>query len=212
MLSAGNDIVAFSEIDVARTNTPRFYTKILSEPEIALYEQFSAQILFEHYVWLLWSIKESAYKFLKRLNLELVFTPVKFEVKHLRISAGYSIVSFEEKEKPTTLKGLITFGKNRLYSKTEIYKEFIFSVVDNDENFEGVCSNIKQIEATDNVVQSSAVRSFLIEELTQQTGTSNLTIEKNPEGIPFLLEGLEKLPIPISLSHHGHYISFSFRL
>jgi phosphopantetheinyl transferase (holo-ACP synthase) len=212
MLSAGNDIVVFSEIDVARTNTPQFYTKILSEPEIALYERFSANILFEHYVWLLWSIKESAYKFLKRIHSEIVFTPVKFEIKHLRISAEYGSVNFTGKEVTLPLTGNVQFDIYTLYSKSFIERELISSVVDSDERFDDVYSNNKKINSVNTDIQSAEVRIFLIGELKRLTGKSDLTIKKNAKNIPVLFNGQEELPIPISLSHHGRYIAYCFNL
>ena len=70
MISTGNDIVALGLINKQRTCEPRFYSKILSASEQALYHQSEFTALpFEHYVWLLWSVKESTYKFLKRLPL-----------------------------------------------------------------------------------------------------------------------------------------------
>src|ERR1700740_2467205 len=85
MISAGNDVVSLAAIDITRTNQHKFYSKILSDSEIPLYNEFSlAQIPFEHFVWLLWSIKESAYKFLQRNNPGLIFTPVKFVVNDLQ--------------------------------------------------------------------------------------------------------------------------------
>lgn len=212
MLSAGNDIVAFSEIDVARTNTPQFYTKILSEPEIALYEQFSTIIPFEHYVWLLWSIKESAYKFLKQLDHELLFTPVKFEITKLYLPKEYLPVSFDGGGALLTITGNVEFDNYKIYSRSIIYKELIVSVVGSDEDFKGVYFEVRFIDSTLNTAQSAAARSLLIDRLLLETGKSNLTIGKNAEGIPVLMEGSTELPVPVSLSHHGHYIAYSFKI
>jgi len=84
--------------------------------------------------------------------------------------------------------------------------------VDGDQDFKGVFSAIKYIDSTINTVQSAAVRSFLIDRLTEEIGASNLIIGKNKEGIPILFEGTKELTVPVSLSHHGHYIAYSFKL
>ena len=212
MLSAGNDIVSLSEINVARTQTEPLYSKILSVSEIALYEKLKSAILFEHYVWLLWSIKESAFKYLQRIDPELLFTPVKFGITQLNIPKGYFLVSFDGNENTLTITGNVEFDNYKIYSRSVIYKELISSVVDADKDFKGVYSAIKYIDSTVNTVQSAAVRSFLIDHLVKETGTSNLTIGKNADSIPILFEGAKELQIPVSLSHHGHYIAYSFKL
>jgi phosphopantetheinyl transferase (holo-ACP synthase) len=212
MLSAGNDIVSLSEINIARTKTEPLYSKILSVSEIALYEELKSAILFEHYVWLLWSIKESAFKFLQRIDPELLFTPVKFEITQLHIPKSYFAVSFEGNESPLIISGDVEFDNYKIYSRSVIYNELISSVVDSDKDFKSVYYAIKYIDSTVNTVQSAAVRSFLIDRLVKETRTPNLTIGKNAEGTPILFEGSKELPVPVSLSHHGHYIAYSFKL
>src|SRR5476651_714407 len=86
MSSIGNDIIALKTIDVPRTQNPRFYSKILSPAEQLLYQSCCPTLHFHHFVWLLWSIKESAYKCLQRLQPELVFSPVKIEISHLDVA------------------------------------------------------------------------------------------------------------------------------
>ena len=67
MISTGNDIVALKAINVARTKQQKFYNKIITGSEKALYEgQFSERLPFEYFVWLAWSVKESVFKYLQR--------------------------------------------------------------------------------------------------------------------------------------------------
>ncbi len=85
MKSAGNDIVALRCIDIQRTGQFRFYSKILSTSEQTLYHQpLLADMPFENYVWLLWSVKESVYKFLKRSIPDLIFSPTKICIQEIR--------------------------------------------------------------------------------------------------------------------------------
>jgi phosphopantetheine--protein transferase-like protein len=85
MTGIGNDIVSLKTIDSLRTRSPRFYTKILSPAEQQLYHQQFAALPSGLFVWLLWSIKESAYKCLQRHQPQLIFSPVKFEVTQLTV-------------------------------------------------------------------------------------------------------------------------------
>jgi hypothetical protein len=162
-------------------------------------------------VWLLWSIKEAAYKFLKRLDHDLIFTPVKFEVRQLHTSAEYGSVNFTRKEVILFLTGVIQIDSYELYSKSFIEQEMIWSVVD-DELFSGVCSGTKLIKSTDTCIQSAEVRKFLINELKKHIEKPDLTVYKSAADVPILFSGQEQLHIPISLSHHGHYVAYSFKL
>ena len=69
MNSVGNDIVALAAIDVARTRQPEFYSRIITPAEQEFYSLYlKDQLSFEHFIWLAWSVKESAYKVLKRFE------------------------------------------------------------------------------------------------------------------------------------------------
>src|SRR5579863_5891465 len=84
MKSTGNDIVALSGIDRERTGQARFYSRILALSEQALYcrDRF-ADLPFEHFVWLLWSVKEAVFKYQKRNMPGLVFSPRRILVQEL---------------------------------------------------------------------------------------------------------------------------------
>ena len=83
MISAGNDIVALNVIDIQRTQSPAFYAKFITPTEFELYNPNEITLI--NFVWLLWSAKESAYKYLKRINSELIFAPIKIKVVSLDI-------------------------------------------------------------------------------------------------------------------------------
>jgi len=214
MLSTGNDIVSLNAINVTRTKQPNFYSKILTPTETALHhEPCFATISFEVFVWLLWSIKESAFKFTQRIYPEIIFTPVKFEVTQLQIPASFKIQAFNI-EKLTgigfdnieTIKSNISFGDYILYSNSLIYQEFISTVVNGAEDFSHTHWGIKQINSGEIAVQSAEVRAFLIDNLKDNI---NIRISKNPLGIPIILKDNIKQPIPVSLSHHEKFVAYS---
>ena len=137
MISAGNDVVSLAAIDVTRTNQHKFYSKILSDSEIPLYNEFSlAQIPFENFVWLLWSIKESAYKFLQRHNPALIFTPVRFVVSDLQIIFSMHLATFSNGALEGTgfetvpyISGTVSFADQTVYCCSLLFDSFIHSVV-----------------------------------------------------------------------------------
>ncbi|HEY8781729.1 MAG TPA: 4'-phosphopantetheinyl transferase superfamily protein [Mucilaginibacter sp.] len=220
MTSTGNDIVSLNAIDITRSKQCRFYSKILSTTEKDLYNQPEfAVIPFENFVWILWSIKESAYKYLQRINPGLVFSPTKFEVKQILVPSGYSIPNFTAKQmegtgfdhNDTAIKGIITFGTDTLYSRSLMYRELIVTALNAEEIFENTCWGIKLIDKPDSYFQSTEVRIFLVNRL-RLFGFDNISLSKNTTGIPIILKRNKVLPIPVSLSHHDHLVAYSFQL
>jgi phosphopantetheinyl transferase (holo-ACP synthase) len=219
MISSGNDIVSLNAINITRTKQYRFYSKILSSTEKALYNQAAfASIPFENFVWLLWSIKESAYKYLKRNSPDLVFIPIKFEVTQLLIPSGYVLANFEGIQMEgagfgniPALKGVVTFGIHTLYSASLLYPELIVSVVNGDENFENVCWGVKLIGENEANNQSIEVRKFLIDRLQHILHLDALVMGKTSGGIPVVLNEGEELAVAISLSHHERFVGYSFQ-
>ncbi|MFI5140492.1 MAG: 4'-phosphopantetheinyl transferase superfamily protein [Sphingobacteriales bacterium] len=218
MTSAGNDIVCLNTIDVARTKQYRFYSKILSGTEIELYNETAfAAIPFENFVWLLWSIKESAYKYLQRNNPGLVFTPVKFIIRQLRAPGEFALTKCENTETESTgfddsmvLKGIVTFGDVSLYSMSLMHNDLVHSVVNDNEDFKNICWGIKSIDSNEPDYQSTAVRSFLLNRLNRYFRMEGLAIVKNQHGVPIVIKENEVQPIPVSLSHHGRFVAYSF--
>src|SRR6185312_7282273 len=215
MNSTGNDIVSLNAVNIPRTLQPRFYSKILCATEIAVYSEAGlTQIPFERYVWLLWSIKESAYKFLQRHNPGLVFSPTKFIVTGLYIPATNSPALMEGAgfEDEQVYKSTITFASKTLYSRSLINEDFIFSIVNHEDHFENIFWGIRSMDSSEPARQSADVRSFLMDKLNGLVPYNNLSISKDQHGCPMLMRGTQELNIPVSLTHHGYYVAYSCRL
>ena len=216
MISTGNDIVSLEAIDITRTKNPKFYLKFLSEEERSIYDQpgFNA-IPFESFVWLLWSIKEAAFKYLQRLTPALIFTPLKFEVTHLKITSTEDInllnntEGFINEENHITT-GMVNYNGAVLCSVSHVNKMFVNSVVNISADFSEICCGVRQITDSDPQQQSDMVRTFLESRLKKIFGAQTTSIIKNPESIPTAFLGPNQLPVAISLSHHGQLIAYSF--
>lgn len=219
MNSTGNDIVSLNAIDITRTKQQRFYSKILAASESILYSQYQTDITFENFVWLLWSIKESAYKFLQRNNPGLVFSPTKCVVTQLEIPAENQIMNPSVAvlegigfDKHPAFKSIVTVGLETLYSRSIVNSDFIFSVVSRDNNFESTGWGIKRIDDTDSDSQSAEVRSFLLEKLKNEFSLHKLQVHKNTCGCPVLVNGIGGINIPVSLAHHNNWVAYSYQL
>jgi len=221
--STGNDIVALQGINRQRTNHFRFYSKILSVPEQALYDREGfPEIPFEKFVWLLWSIKESVYKYLKRAKPGLVFSPTKIIIQQIDPPLLPNITSFTAIQWENNVngsgenfyKGVIVAGSDIFYSRSKIHDELISTVVSADENFENTWWGIKSIDHNGYDNQSRAVRAFILDKLYSilPDGNDHLRIGKCPLGCPVVLKEAKEMNIPVSLAHHGYFVAYSFLL
>jgi phosphopantetheinyl transferase (holo-ACP synthase) len=199
MLGTGNDIVALAAINVERTNQPNFYSKILSSSEKLLYNELRLPLPFENFVWLAWSVKESAYKFLKRFMPGLVFSPTKVVITTLEARAD-------------TYTGIVKFDTHQLYFRTIIDQDYILSIVNFSDDFTHTRWGVKRIDSSDHTYQSSEVRKFLLRDLADLHPGNNFSVDKSPHGWPVILKNDQEISLPVSLAHHGHYVSYSFQI
>jgi phosphopantetheinyl transferase (holo-ACP synthase) len=221
MISTGNDIVALNAVNITRTKQPRFYSKILSATEITLYESTPeiSEIPLEIFVWLLWSVKEAAFKYWQRLNPALVFTPVKFEVISLTSPHNKTTLHVINEQITgigidclTMCKGVITHNSGALHFSSIITPDFIHTIVNISESFENTHWAIKYISDVSQENQSAVVRTLLLEKLKIILNDDDIRIEKTESGCPILLKKDTIIDIPISLAHHENWVAYSFQL
>lgn len=219
MQSAGNDIIALGTINSQRSKDSRFYTKILSVSEQGLYPgQELVHISFEQFLWLAWSVKESAYKYLKRGLPDLVFSPTRIIIQHIDIPVDGRIKGFENGQwegnagDQDCYRGFFTFNSSTFYFRSKIHAELIATVVSENENFEHVWWGIRSVDHTDTDHQSKEVRSFLLHKLNTVFPGKDLRITGSPLGYPVVWEGKKEWEVPVSFAHHDRFIAYSFLL
>lgn len=201
MKSAGNDIVALTAVDIQRTISPNFYSKFIIPQERDLYEQSSAlkTVPFYGFVWLLWSIKESAYKYVKRLQPELIFSPSKFVVESIEEAGDF-------------LVGTVLFQDIKLYYSSLLTEEYIETVVDAQKAFDDVYHEVIKIDQSDSESQSAAVRTLVLQKLKSVLRRDDLTISKADAGYPVIWLAGKPLDIPLSFAHHDCFVGYAFKL
>jgi phosphopantetheinyl transferase (holo-ACP synthase) len=218
IISAGNDIVDLQAIDTTRTSDPRFYKKFITGPEAALYSQPQlAHLPFECFVWMLWSVKESVYKFKQRHDPALVFSPSKIVVESIKPPLSTRIADVANG--PIYGKGFDTqlcynstifFDWQMFYSRSLITNSYIVTVVNNSNNFENMYWGVKAIENSDPAYQSTEVRAFILEKFRPILASTHLNIIKKISGCPVLYDGPVETTVPVSLAHHGRYVAYAF--
>jgi phosphopantetheinyl transferase (holo-ACP synthase) len=207
VISAGNDIVALNLVDKERTNLPAFYSKFITSDERSLNQDLAFS--FEIFVWLLWSVKESAYKYLKRGDERLVFSPGKLTVKKLFVSS-LTDQDHLKADQPIDIyyEGIISTGTHTLKFKSAINNQFIATIINEGDVYWGV----QTIAEGNYHSQSDAVRLFALAKLDSIIIADDLWIDKHPSGYPFIVNGTRPLQTPISFAHHGCYVSYAFQL
>lgn len=243
MNSAGNDIVALAAIDKQRTRHHRFYSKILSDAEQILFDGLQPEAMpFENFVWLLWSIKESIYKYLKRTQPGLVFSPTRIEIRKVEapdnpLAAASEETQWEGREVGSGkdfYKGIAFFDSRIFYFRSRIHPDFIATIVNKSEDFGNIWWGVRSIGHSDYHNQSTGVRAFVLDKLNAVLSAGKLPgrtfipygaaspevmpvpgtlqIGKSLQGYPLVLKGAEEMTIPLSFAHHANFVAYSFYL
>ena len=220
MNSAGNDIISLNHIDIARTKQARFYTKFLLPAEVNLYnDSHLSKLNFENFVWLLWSVKESVFKFCKRNSPQLIFAPGKIIVESIQPPLVNNRNSFVTEEitgtssiKKECYQCVITVGSHVFYSRSKLYTEIIHTIVNNKDDFNDIYWGIRQIENAQPNSQSENVRHLILKTISNLYPDAEISIDKNNAGCPVVKMNENEMNIPVSFTHHGHFVAYSFSL
>ncbi len=152
-------------------------------------------------VWLLWSMKESAYKIFVQENFRRLLAPLKFQC---RLGTGSDLnfsgeVFFEKKSYKTFSRISAYKISTRAYS--EISSKFLIS---NDFEFSERDYLFRNEEMSNNFIYDLSRR------INKPAG--EFSIKKDTLNIPYLFYRGNRLNSSISFSHHGRYGSYAAEL
>ncbi len=227
MKSIGNDIVDLNFIDRERTLQYQFYSKFLSVSEQRnTKERELAQMPFEVYAWLLWSAKEAIYKFAKRLQPDLIFSPINIilkseftelsepefsELKNFHNSDNeFQFGPFFNSINPGSKLSFI-FQNKTYYTRSVITSAYIATIANDTPDFNGFQTGVNKIAQTDYQSQSAGVRRFLLKRLTVLSPNQSFTITKSKTGYPVIENSGPGTGIIASFAHHGNYVAYAFK-
>lgn len=186
----GNDIVDLNNIK-SNWKRIRFLDKVFSKKEQHL---ISVSKNPHQMVWLLWSMKEAAYKIYVQQFGKWFFNPKKL-VCHFSSSTI----------------GNVTIENKTYYTTSIISKDYIYTVASLNylENYK---SAIYKVENDSYATQSESLRNRFLETISKSKGLNfkNLNIRKNIFGVPKLFHNDSKLPIQLSLTHCGNYCGYVY--
>ena len=193
----GNDIIDIAEAYKINWRRKGFLKKIFNknEQDLILNSENSGLM-----VWLLWSMKESAYKISLRQNLNRVLNPSNFDCE-------FRII------KSNLYSGKVFFYSSIYSTNTKISEEIISTIaVYGDSYFSyKIIQGIIKCSSTDYSNQHKMLYDFTLKEIARRINRplNSLSIKKDFIGIPRLYLNNFLLNIPISLSHHGNYAAYA---
>jgi phosphopantetheinyl transferase len=151
-------------------------------------------------VWLAWSVKESVYKFLKRHQSELVFSPTKITLQNIRPPKDHAYYN-----------GKVSYAKHVLFFRSQVAENCINTIVAGEEAFYGVINGLKEVDAVNNEQLSALATVFLLESI-QNSFSGDIRIEKSSVGYPVIIQNAVQLNVPVSLSHSGRFVAYVIQL
>jgi phosphopantetheinyl transferase (holo-ACP synthase) len=145
-------------------------------------------------VWLLWSMKESAYKAFLQTHGNRFFSPKKLACHLISKNTG------------TVLINNVLF-----FTESEIGDAFIYTVAsakNQDNNFLSDCFEFDQpdFETQHSQTYQKVLTAFAYK---LKLPVAQLKIEKNSQGVPQLFWGEMLLKNSFSLTHHGQFGAFT---
>ena len=183
----GNDIVDLSlAIKSSRTIDIRYLNKIFSKAE---QEHIYQSARPEETLWLLWSMKESAYKVYVRTHKQPFYAPFK--------------ILCELKDDS---KGLVNINDQIYHTFSLITKDYVYTIAHSNLPFNIISDCIKIDESTYKAQHSesyaNAKKSF-----SRISGyrSEDMQIVKNSIDVPELYIKKRKSSLTFSITHHGHY-------
>ncbi|MDR3681621.1 MAG: 4'-phosphopantetheinyl transferase superfamily protein [Flavipsychrobacter sp.] len=209
MNSIGIDIVALHEVDIQRTVLPQFYSKIITAAELACYD--AAAMPFYQYIWLLWSVKEAAYKCASRLQPGLLFSPTRTLVSNISILAT-AASNYGPELQDDVIIAQVEVNGLQLHTHSVVTENYIVSIACTG-SFDEVQWDVRHIDDPHPDNQSAMVRQLVIKELQEYyPQPCNIAIAKTIEGLPIIVrdDSIVDDNMPLSFSHHGHYVAYAF--
>lgn len=145
-------------------------------------------------VWLLWSMKESAYKAYLQTHDDRFFSPKKL---------ACSLISKN--------KGTVLINNSMFLTESEINEAFIYTVAFSEKHNNNFVTDCFRFEHSDFKTQHRVVYQKILAAFAKELKLpiGRLSIRKNAQGIPQLFHDEMRLINSFSLTHHGNFGAYS---
>ena len=217
----GNDVVDLEDVD-ARPETfhRRFETRVFADEERrAIAEDEDPQAC----RWAHWGAKEAAYKLARQLDPSFVFSPVKlvahFEPRASRDGSDGRASSLGRRARPRERRGRLTLtaGPREAAMTVELRSfetgEFVHVVALPAGSDWGAVAMAVDALGEGAEDPGLAVRRLALRAIARELGVDSARLSIGRRGrIPTVELDGRTTKLALSLSHHGRFVAFAFRL
>lgn len=152
-------------------------------------------------VWLLWSMKESAYKAIVRQTERRFFAPQTLQCSGLSVGAE-------------TATGSVCHDKVWYRTNSSVTNQYVSTVASEANENQSIDEQVLTFERVDYAYQHRVIREAVKQRFASRCSVSQRQIEvqKNAAGVPSLViqDGFGRTTNRmLSLSHHGQYGAFA---
>jgi phosphopantetheinyl transferase (holo-ACP synthase) len=187
----GNDIVDLAQAKQESNWQRRGYLeKVFTDHEQQLIQTALHPDLM---VWLLWSMKESAYKLSIRHANNRTFAPLK-------------IACFLNETNLKNQTGRVVYEGQAYQTTSVITAEYIATVAFIAGTSPVYQHHIVPFNKSDYLTQHRTIREYIKQDCSSQLGVieQNICFHKDKVGVPYVTAG-DSIPIALTISHHGCY-------
>jgi len=186
----GNDIVDLKQSPSYWKN-PRFLEKVFIQKEQDIINRSEDQ---HQMLWLLWSMKESAYKCHVQQYGVRFFNPKRLVCE---------LISED--------KGIVTIDDNWYYTDSTITRDYVYTIAKLNESKVNL-SSVFKAEISTLKIQSDSLKIALLQSIskTEHIALQDLEIIKTEIGVPQLFNKSTKLSKSLSLTHCGRFSGFVY--
>ena len=202
----GNDIVDLTDRDAdVTTYSARFDARVFSEEERRSLRESAAP---ERLRWRLWAAKEASYKLACQRRPATSFSPIRF-----RVSLESATSAIEESE--GRLRGRVQHPDE--CCRVEIFEgpQWVHAIaIPDGEDFGRVMHSIERLKGASakdpGSRPSEAVRDLACMSVARRLALPSESLRVERVGrIPEIWHETRRLPLGLSLSHHGEYVAFA---
>lgn len=193
----GNDIVDLDLADKDAYKRERFLNKVLLPSEQKLVWDSEDPCTF---LWVLWSMKESAYKLHFRKHLTRALNPIRFTCF---FDGDYEL------EPEGKFRGRVEVGDEVYQTNTILCKDYVHTTaIDGSEDI-----RIQSEEVS--AGSPNKIREKTIDALVRSMGAASdlrsdkIEFKKDTNGLPFLTDACKGIFTPCSISHHGRFGAYA---
>lgn len=193
----GNDIVDLDLADKDAYKRERFLEKVLTASEQLLLSQTKDPGTF---LWVLWSMKESAYKLHFRKHLTRALNPIRFTCF---FDGDYEL------EPEGRFKGRVEVGDGVYQTNTILCKDYVHTTAIDD------CEDFRIQSEEVSAGSANEVREKTIDALVRYMGAASdlksdkIEFKKDANGLPFLTDACKGIFKPCTISHHGRFGAYA---